>query len=381
MAERRLVPWRSPLGRAADVAVIPEEAPAARSTSNPDGERTDPMRRQTKVFAVLAAFALLGAACGDDDDGDEAGGDASGSGSASAPADSPDGPAITVGGQDFGESLILTEIYAGALDDAGYEAEAPRIWAASATWCSARSSRTRSTWLPTTWPPSSSSSTTAPARPPATSTETFDLLTPLLEERDLVGGTPSDAVDTNAFVVTEETSDELGITTLSDLAYKGADLTLGAPPDCETNGFCIPGLQRVYGVDLSPPASRRSTSASSPTPSTRARSTWASSAPPTAGMADESTGWVLLEDDQSMFAADNVFPVYSQEVADAYGDDLAAVLDEISAELTTEDLIEMNKRYDVDRDDADDIAEDWLDDHGFGEDWAALPHGSARAGR
>ena len=28
-------------------------------------------------------------------------------------------------------------------------------------------------------------------------------------------------------------------------------LTLGAPADCETNPFCIPGLQRVYDVDLS----------------------------------------------------------------------------------------------------------------------------------
>ena len=81
--------------------------------------------------------------------------------------------------------------------------------------------------------------------------ETFDLLQPRLEERDLVGLTPSDAVDTNAFVVTQETADDLGLTSLSDLAEKGADLTLGAPQDCETNPFCIPGLQNVYGLDMS----------------------------------------------------------------------------------------------------------------------------------
>ncbi|HEX6570026.1 MAG TPA: glycine betaine ABC transporter substrate-binding protein, partial [Acidimicrobiales bacterium] len=80
-----------------------------------------------------------------------------------------------------------------------------------------------------------------------------------------------------------------------------------------------------------------------------------------------SEGWVLLEDDQQMLAADNVFPVMSQEVADAYGDDLTELLDSISTELTTEDLIELNKRYDVDKDDAEDIAADWLTDHGFGD--------------
>src|SRR5699024_3320709 len=80
---------------------------------------------------------------------------------------------------------------------------------------------------------------------------TFDLLEPLLAEKEIVGLTPSDAVNTNAFVVTEETSEDLGITTLSDLAEKGADLTLGGPQDCESNAFCIPGLQRVYDLDMS----------------------------------------------------------------------------------------------------------------------------------
>ena len=79
-----------------------------------------------------------------------------------------------------------------------------------------------------------------------------------------------------------------------------------------------------------------------------------------------SEGWVLLEDDQQMLAADNVFPIVSQELADAYGQDLTDLLDEVSAALTTEDLIELNKRYDVDRDDAEDIAADWLSDNGFG---------------
>ncbi|HET8618605.1 MAG TPA: ABC transporter substrate-binding protein [Acidimicrobiales bacterium] len=324
------------------------------------------MRRQIKVLAVLAAFALLGAACGDDDDGDEAGGSESGSGSASAPADVPDGPAITVGGQDFGESLILTEIYAGALEDAGYEAGTQDLGGFRELVFSAFESD-EINLAPDYVASQLEFLNDGAGQATSDVTETFDLLTPLLEERGLVGGTPSDAVDTNAFVITEETSDELGITTLSDLASKGADLTLGAPPDCETNGFCIPGLQRVYGVDFTasftpldfgviPDALDEGEIDVGVVGSTDGR------------LADESTGWVLLEDDQSMFAADNVFPVYSQEVADAYGDDLASLLDEISAELTTEDLIEMNKRYDVDRDDAEDIAQDWLDDHGFGAD-------------
>jgi osmoprotectant transport system substrate-binding protein len=67
-----------------------------------------------------------------------------------------------------------------------------------------------------------------------------------------------------------------------------------------------------------------------------------------------------------MLAADNVFFVEANDLVDAYGDDLTALLEEISSELTTEELVEMNKRYDVDKDDAEDIAADWVDEYGFG---------------
>ena len=45
---------------------------------------------------------------------------------------------------------------------------------------------------------------------------------------------------------------------------------------------------------------------------------------------------MLLEDDQSMLAADNVVPVVTTEVAEAYGQEFADVVNEVSAELTTE---------------------------------------------
>ena len=112
------------------------------------------------------------------------------------------------------------------------------------------SSPATSTSRPSTPRRCSSSSTSNAGEATADVDETVELLQSYLDELDLVALEPSDAVDTNAFVVTQETSDELGLTSLSDLADQ-ADLTLGAPADCETNPFCLPGLQEVYGVDLS----------------------------------------------------------------------------------------------------------------------------------
>jgi osmoprotectant transport system substrate-binding protein len=75
---------------------------------------------------------------------------------------------------------------------------------------------------------------------------------------------------------------------------------------------------------------------------------------------------VVLEDDKHLAAADNIVPVLNKDLVDSYGEDLTSVLNDISAALTTDDLIEMNKRYDIDKDDAEDIAADWLSDHDMG---------------
>lgn len=51
--------------------------------------------------------------------------------------------------------------------------------------------------------------------------EELDLLQPLLEEKGLTLLEPSEANDTNAFVVTQETADEFGLAKMSDLAASG----------------------------------------------------------------------------------------------------------------------------------------------------------------
>ena len=313
------------------------------------------MRRQTKLLAGVVALSLLGAACGDDDDNTEtgSGGD--------APADIPDGPAISIGAQDFGESLILAEIYEGALDDAGYEVGIQEVGGFRNLLFGAFESG-EVNLAPDYLASELEFLNENAGQATSDADETFGLLEPLLTEKGIVGLTPSDAVNTNAFVVTEETSEELDITTLSDLAEKGSDLVLGGPQDCESNPFCIPGLQQAYDLDLSEnfvPLDAGLVATSLGEGAIDVGVLFS-----TDGQI-ASEGWVLLEDDQEMLAADNIFPIVAQDVVDAYGDDLTGLLDDISAELTTEDLIELNKRYDVDKDDAEDIADDWLADHGF----------------
>jgi osmoprotectant transport system substrate-binding protein len=311
------------------------------------------------VVTLLVALSLLGAACGDDDDDTEAGDSGQTEDGGGAP---PDGPAITIGAQDFGESAILAEIYSQALDAQGFEVDIQEVGGFRDLLFAAFDSGDIN--LAPDYVASQLEFLNENAGEATGDVdETFDLLQPRLEERDLVGLTPSEAVDTNAFVVTQDTADEVGLESLSDLAEKGADLTLGAPQDCETNPFCIPGLRDVYGLDMS----------GNFTPlDAGVVLTSLQEGAVDVGLLFSTDGriaaedLVLLEDDQNMLAADNVFPVLTQELVDAYGDDLTSVLDDISGELTTEDLTELNRRFDVDREDADAIAESWLSEHDLG---------------
>lgn len=304
------------------------------------------MKRQLKaVVAATLALGLLATACGGDDDDDA--------------TDDRSGTTIKIGAQDFGESAILAQIYKQALEADGFTADTQSLGGFRDLLFAAFESGDVN--LAPDYLASELEFLNDQAGEATSDVdETMGKLEPLLTEKDLVALTPSDAVDTNSFVMTNDKAEELGIETMSDLAEKGEGLKLGAPPDCEDNAFCIPGFKEVYGLDLS--------SGFTPLDSGVIASAL------TAGeidvallfstdgrIADE--GWIVLEDDKTMLAADNVLPVASKELVDEYGDDLESLLNKISAELTTEDLIEMNKAFDIDKEDPEDIAADWLSEH------------------
>jgi osmoprotectant transport system substrate-binding protein len=50
---------------------------------------------------------------------------------------------------------------------------------------------------------------------------------------------------------------------------------------------------------------------------------------------------------------------------DKLDDTITSVLNDIDAKLTTKDLQDLNKRADIDKEDPDALAEEWLKDHGF----------------
>ena len=69
---------------------------------------------------------------------------------------------------------------------------------------------------------------------------------------------------------------------------------------------------------------------------------------------------VLLEDDRGMFPPYNSTLVMKQATADAAGPDLDARLELIQAQLTDENMQELNARVDLDKKDPAEVAKEYL---------------------
>ncbi|MDH5372160.1 MAG: ABC transporter substrate-binding protein [Acidimicrobiia bacterium] len=303
--------------------------------------------RRVAVGAVALALMLILGACG------------SGDGSDGEPID---GPQIKVGAQDFGESAILASLYGQALEAEGYDVVIQPLGGYRDIVLASFESEDIN------FTPEYAASMLEflngfAGEATGDADATTEKLRGYLADIGLQAFDPSEAVDTNAFVIKPGTSETLGITTLSDLASKGADLTLGGPPDCETNPFCIPGLQSAYGLDLSGNFTPLDAGAIT-VQAFEADEIDVALLFSTSGIIAD-RGWVLLEDDQNMLAADNVVPVLSDAIADAYGSDLQDLVDRISAAISTADLTEMNRQFDIEQLDAEDIALDFLVENGF----------------
>ena len=194
--------------------------------------------RTSRTLALGAAMlALVVSACtpgGGGTSPDESAG-------ASQPAA---GGTVSIGSQDFYESQLMAEIYAQALEAAGYtvEREFPS-GTREATWPAL--SGGQFDMMPEY---TGSLTTFLEGEASGDPDETHAALLELLEAEGLTALDYTDAQDQNAFVVRSETADELSLTTMSDLAAVATELVWGLPPECETNDLCRGALEDAYGI-------------------------------------------------------------------------------------------------------------------------------------
>jgi osmoprotectant transport system substrate-binding protein len=288
-------------------------------------------------------MALFAASCGD-----ESGGGGNGDGEKGS---------LTVGFVNFAENQIAAEMYAQVLENAGYTVERQGLESREVLQPALEGGDVDIA-------PEYLSSLLLFLDPAATASgdpaEVVSTLTPLLEGKGQTLLEPSDADDTNAFVVTPDTASEHGLTSVSDLAPVAGDLTLGGPPECPERPFCIPGLRDTYGVefgefvplDVGGPLTVEALENGDIDVALLFS---------TSSVIGEN-GWVVLEDDQSLQNAENITPVVRTESLD---DEIESLLNAVSATLTTENITELNGRVEIGGEDPAVVAQTHLEAEGL----------------
>lgn len=182
----------------------------------------------------------------------------------------------------------------------------------------------------------------------------------LLDDAGITLLDQSAATDTNAFFVTQEFSDAEGVTQLSDL--EGQSVVLAAAPDCEGRLDCEGGLSDQYGIDITKvlPLGYASDQTYQSVLDGESQLGLTSTTDGTL----ESQGLVVLEDDQQIQPAQNLVPAVSTAFLEEHPD-IADILNELMAALTTEKLTELNGEVAVDREKPEEVARDFLEDEGL----------------
>ena len=338
---------------------------------------------KTRTLLALAAAALTLAACSSGTEADStatSGGpsavastapstEASSAAAESAEPAEPvalDGP-ITIGAFNFTESQILAELYAGVLRKAGVEVSITQstnrevlqpALAAGEVQVVPEYLGTLTEFL--------NVKVNGPDAPSVANNNVERTLTAARELAEPLGITllePSPAEDVNAFAVTADFAAANSVATLSDLAAwsQGNDLRLGGPPECPQRPFCQLGLESAYGMKI---AEFSPLDAGGPLTKTAL-----SQGSIDLGLVFSSDGsvedldLVVLEDDLGLQNVDNIVPALTTAVAVPQ---VVAALDGLSAALTTEDLVAMNKAVDIDRKQATEVAAEFLTAKGLG---------------
>ena len=165
----------------------------------------------------------------------------------------------------------------------------------------------------------------------------------------------SPATDQDSYNVTAAFAAEHDLESIGDLAGI-PDLVLGGAPELEKRPYGPEGLKSVYGVDVGFDATGDTTVDELVAGNIQVANVY--SADPLIKTKD----LVTLKDPKGLFLASNVVPVVSTEIAD----EIADVINPVSAAMTPEGLVALNVQSTVDQKSAKDIAAAWLSENGLG---------------
>jgi glycine betaine/choline ABC-type transport system substrate-binding protein len=316
-------------------------------------------------FALLAALvlAIAIAACGDDSDSTSGGTTADSSGTLIQENPDNNGVKLTIGSKNFTEQFILGEIYAQALEAAGYDVSTDLNLGSEQVALKSLENGEISGYPEYTSTALTSFFKTAPEDVPSDAQEAVDQAQPDFENLGLVAFAPTPFADANAVGLLKSTADDLGVSTISDLEGKSQDLTLAGSPECRQRIDCLAGLEQLYGLEFGKftPIDIGLRYQVLDDGDADLSILFTSDAQ----LFVDSDKYTILEDDKGVLPAGNVIFISDQKVADEAGPDYQATIEKVQEGLTLEVMQELNARVDVDKQKPEDVAHQYLQEAGY----------------
>lgn len=297
------------------------------------------MKRSLMTLAAAAASTLVLAACGSAQSFD----------GGSSPSST-----IVVGSQDYYSNEIIAEVYAQALENAGYTVDRQMRIGQREVYMPEIEAGSIDVFPEYTGNLLQYLDSNATAR---SADEVYTALTGALPQ-GLRALDQAPATDQDSYVVTAEFAQEHSLASIGDLAGAGP-VTLGGNSELETRPYGPAGLSQTYGVTV---AFTPIEDSGGPLTVKALRdgdiqlANIYSSDP---ALADGTV--TVLQDPKGLFLASHVVPLASARVDDR----AASIINRVSGALEPSDLVEMNRASTREQKSASTIARDWLASKGL----------------
>jgi osmoprotectant transport system substrate-binding protein len=274
----------------------------------------------------------------------------------SAPAAAP---TIVIGNKDFGEEYILGQLYTQALEAKGFKVSYKGNLKSTELIHAALASG-KINFYPEytgvivqvvyhhTFSGSSADATTKLAR----TLEAAHGLT-------VLDATPF--YDTDVLAVTNATAKKYGLKSISDLKKAGS-FKLAGFPECQTRNTCFVGYTTQYGIKNATFVPLAAISAYSLLDQGKVLAADVFSTDPPLGPGSKYT---VLADPKHVTGFQNVVPIVKASVAAAAGPTFTSTVNAVSAKLSQNAIVAMNKAYYVDKQSAAAIAKAFLKANGL----------------
>ena len=335
------------------------------------------MTRSFRILFSLLAVLVLGAfvaACGDDDSSDTS----TPAAQSTAPAKSGDVPAdekaankiepvdgassvsLSVGSKNFTEQYILGEIYIQALEAAGYKVKKDLDLGPERVADAALRKGAVDAYPEYTGTSLTSAFKVKVEDVPKDPAEAYEQAKAEYAKVNITALAPTPFENTYRLGITKATAKKLGNPTkISDLADKANTLTINGFPACRQRIDCLLGVERTYGFKFKRFLPGEQKYQVLDNGDTDVAFVFTTDGPLSSGK------YVVLEDDKNVFPPYNITFAVRDEVADKLGTEGQKVITDVQKYMTAEIMQELNARVDLDKQERDKVAADYLKQFGF----------------